>query len=508
MPRPLPETLAERSALREDFIARGYGDDGHLLYGRVTWNDSAGVARRTAITIEITDAFPFAPPKVRLDHGAPGSDPVPSTFHLETDDALCLFDADTTVEGAAWRQAALLERRIIGWFERAAAGWPGDDDCDLERYLPPSDHFITYDSTALAGLTGTFATSRSAIVTRITDRQLTPPKAGSRAQRKDRRSLAWVGDLGAVTRPIRSWSDLAEALGTDVAEAERHIRGGYVDLLVLRYSRGAVHGVLVLHAALEPGRIALHGCQGADTSLATRTLRAGAPAQVLAAQRIAIVGCGAVGSYIADLLFKAGAGRLTLIDPQELRPGNLVRHIASADDVGKPKVVAVRNHLVRTGLPVDDVKVRIVSVSTPHDAIDITRAHTVIIDATADARASALLTFAADDVGARLVAACLQREGGIARVDRWPLLAGEAHVPPVPEHVVEGVRERGCGDLVSLTPPHSVSTAATLAVRVVLDLLAPEQHLPATVLEVLTPQDDAPYDHVGRLSLAPSASAA
>jgi len=502
MPGPLPETLAERSALRESFIARGYTDDGDRLYGSVTWTDGAGIARRTAITIELTDAFPFGPPKVCLDSDATGSDPVPPTFHLETNNTLCLFDNDVPVEGAPWRGAELLEKRIGAWFAQVAAGWPGDEDCDLERYLTSAGLFITYDTSKLAGVTGTVATSRAPHLIRITDRQL-PPKPGSRAQRKDRRSLAWVGDLGPISQPIGSWTELTAALPAKAADLEQHIRGGYVDLLLLRYRRGTADGVIVVHAKVSPAGIELFGCEGADESLVTRTLRAGAPADWLATQRIAIVGCGAVGSYTADLLFKAGARRLTLIDPQRLRPGNLVRHIASADDAGRAKVIALGNHLARTGLPTKNVALRIESIRTPHDAIDVVREHTLVVDATADARASSLLTFAANDVGAKLVSVCLQREGGIARVDRWPLENGESHLPPVPEHAVDGVRERGCGDVVSLTPPHSVSTAATLASRVIIDRLAPVPMLAATVLEVLYPQPDAPYDRLGPVVAAP-----
>jgi hypothetical protein len=490
-------------------VARGYADDGDRLYGRVTWTDGNDITRRTAVTVELTDTFPFAPPKVRLDIDAVGSDAVPSSFHLETDGTLCLFEGDTPVEGAAWRDAERLEQHIVGWITQAAAGWPGDEDCDLERYLTPAGHFVTYDSNEITGITGTVATSRSPVLTHITGRPLPSPRPGSRAQRKDRRNLAWVGDLGDVTQPIRDWSDLATALTKDRRNVEQHIRGGYVDLLVLRYRRGAAVGVLIVQTKVTPTGILVYGCEGADESLDTRTLRAGAPAGLLTKQRIAVVGCGAVGSYIADLLFRAGALKLTLIDPQRLRPGNLIRHVASVDDVGKAKVIGVRNHLARTGLPIPDVRLLVGSIDSLRKAMDLVRDHTLVIDATADSRASSLLAFAADDRGGRLVAVCLQREGGIARVDRWPLTDGETHLPPVPEHVVDGVRERGCGDLVSLTPPHSVSTAANLAVRVLLDQLAQTQLLPATVVEVLRPQADAPYDKLGQVAPAGhSASAA
>lgn len=212
------------------------------------------------------------------------------------------------------------------------------------------------------------------------------------------------------------------------------------------------------------------------------------------------MGCGAVGGYIADLLFRAGARRLTLIDPQVLRPGNLVRHVAGEPAVGAAKVRAVTYALASTGLPTDQLVLKAEPISTPRQAVDLVSEHTLVVDATASSRASALLAFAADEVGGRLVSACLQREGAIVRVDRWPLGPGESHLPPVPESQPDGVRERGCGDLVSRTPPHAVALAASRAVQVIIDLLPGTPELPATVLEVLATQPDAPYDKVGFVS--------
>lgn len=52
--------------------------------------------------------------------------------------------------------------------------------------------------------------------------------------------------------------------------------------------------------------------------------------KTLAAKRIALVGCGTIGGYLADMLVKAGAGtsggQLTLVDSQALEPQNLGRH--------------------------------------------------------------------------------------------------------------------------------------------------------------------------------------
>lgn len=71
----------------------------------------------------------------------------------------------------------------------------------------------------------------------------------------------------------------------------------------------------------------------------------------LKGRRITLVGCGAIGGYLAQALVKLGAGTssgsLTLIDPDLLAPGNLGRHFLGMDSLYKPKAVALRETLIR-----------------------------------------------------------------------------------------------------------------------------------------------------------------
>lgn len=68
-------------------------------------------------------------------------------------------------------------------------------------------------------------------------------------------------------------------------------------------------------------------------------------------RRITLIGCGAIGGYLAQALVKlgagSGAGSLTLIDPDLLAPGNLGRHFLGMDSLYKPKVVALEEALAR-----------------------------------------------------------------------------------------------------------------------------------------------------------------
>ena len=83
----------------------------------------------------------------------------------------------------------------------------------------------------------------------------------------------------------------------------------------------------------------------------------GALAQ-LARMRIAVVGASGTGSLMAELLVRAGAGHITLIDPDTVRLENLNRILhATAEDArqGRLKVAVLKRALDALGLPTDVV---------------------------------------------------------------------------------------------------------------------------------------------------------
>jgi hypothetical protein len=66
----------------------------------------------------------------------------------------------------------------------------------------------------------------------------------------------------------------------------------------------------------------------------------------LAHRHVSVVGCGSFGSALADMLVRAGLGRLTLIDPDLLAIENVGRHVLTARDVGRPKADALAARLL------------------------------------------------------------------------------------------------------------------------------------------------------------------
>jgi hypothetical protein len=502
---------AERDAFRAALGGLGFADDGELLRGPVPWRHPDGRQLTATVDVRLDDRFPFAPPMVQVVDPGAGLE---LTFHREPNGMLCLWGSDEPVEAAPWRDPDRLRQRIGGWLAQTAPGWPGDQDCDLERYLPRDDRMVLYEREGLAGVTGCVRTSinrQAGTVTVTAERGRpwpSPPKA-KRGQPRRNQHLAWVADIGEPVRPIWDWDGLVAVLSSDGARFDQLVRLRAVEFVLLHYRRYGPPGALAL--ALDLRRPSadpvVRACESADTSIAARTLRAGPTAEELADRPVAIVGLGAVGSFLADSLYRSGLRRLTLVDPERLRPGNLIRHLAGDAFVGHPKVEAVKIQLSALGLDVTRVTCKATRIAMPAEAIDLLAEHELVVDATADARTTALLRWAAEQTGHPMVSVCLQREGVIARADRFPLGDGEQHLAPVPSLLGPALpRERGCGDPVSLTPPVAVRAAAELGCRLALDQLRDDRRLPATLLDVLVAQDDPPYDRLGLLTAVPGSA--
>jgi len=71
----------------------------------------------------------------------------------------------------------------------------------------------------------------------------------------------------------------------------------------------------------------------------------GALREVVRTKRIGIIGAGAVGSVLAELLVRAGLLCLEVVDNDAFEAGNLVRHTLTMDDVGSNKANALAERL-------------------------------------------------------------------------------------------------------------------------------------------------------------------
>lgn len=122
------------------------------------------------------------------------------------------------------------------------------------------------------------------------------------------------------------------------------------DIEALRKKEGSVKPSLVESAMKKrPTSFSFIRYVASDTQLATvvkRNMEDGAGS--LIGKRVALVGCGTIGSHLARQLVQLGAGCkavFDLIDPEILSASNIGRHVLDFRQIGQPKAEALTNEL-------------------------------------------------------------------------------------------------------------------------------------------------------------------
>jgi molybdopterin/thiamine biosynthesis adenylyltransferase len=120
----------------------------------------------------------------------------------------------------------------------------------------------------------------------------------------------------------------------------------------------------------------------------------------LVARKVALVGCGSLGSKLAVMLARSGVGKFLLIDDDVMLPDNLIRHELDWREIGAHKVAAVarRIQLVNPSAECQTRRDRIggqESSGSIETLISSLAECDLIVDATADARAVGYLDAAA-----------------------------------------------------------------------------------------------------------------
>jgi len=98
---------------------------------------------------------------------------------------------------------------------------------------------------------------------------------------------------------------------------------------------------------------------------------------------IAIVGAGALGSVVAELLVRMGLRHLKLIDQETLAAGNVVRHVLTLSDVDLYKADALRIRLLKLSPHVDVVTSPSRMPTTAPEVHTLLDPYDIVIDCTA-----------------------------------------------------------------------------------------------------------------------------
>ncbi|WP_041574180.1 ThiF family adenylyltransferase [Cellulomonas gilvus] len=394
---------------------------------------------------------------------------VSASWHLEPSGQMCLFEEADYTE-LPWADPGSFLDHLRAWLAADRSSWPDDPPAlDLDRYFDRSSHVLVYDLASLRA-----ATAQVVELTRRGDAIRVGPVAHRPTGRKAAstkwgKNRALILNLGPVDHPLRSIEQILEVAGGDAALIAQEIRRGVPELIFI-YERASRPGVLAVSLIERPGKLVAHRAAPEDTDAVM--LRSHPECHTLAGKVVTVVGVGAIGSTVADLLHRSGVGHLHLVDPDRLLPGNLVRHLCGHSQVGRPKPEAVRDTLLQVR-PLNPVQVTTGTdgVGSLADAVTLLESCDILVDATADSTASRLIQAASNAGAGRAISVAVLADGYAIRIDHWPAPPGGGLPMPDLPQVTPGVFEVGCSSPVSTTPPAAVWEAASVAARHTIDAL-------------------------------------
>jgi sulfur-carrier protein adenylyltransferase/sulfurtransferase len=211
--------------------------------------------------------------------------------------------------------------------------------------------------------------------------------------------------------------------------------------------------------------------------------------QALQGHKVAVVGCGSLGSKIAVMLARAGVGNFLLVDDDLLLPDNFVRHDLDWRDVGTHKAdsVAERIQLVNTAATCNVRKHRLggqESSGSVESLIESLSGYDLLVDATAEPAVFNYLSAAAA-VGKKPLLWAEIFGGGFGGL----IARHRPGIEPSPQSM-RGIIENWCADhgqpiarpakrydggpeLPSIADDADVSVIAAHTARMAIDLLIP-----------------------------------
>ena len=477
-----------RAAFCDQLLRLGFRPDGDGLYVGTPLGYPNSQLRPT-LEVELPDGFPFRPPFVRVRE----PELTARSWHLNLDDkgrgALCLWQHSGGLNDYPWADPLTLLDGVRVWLENDSLGWPDEPPIlDVQAYLPLAYDRLIVSPEHLSGREGALYVRRRFAYWDIWETTSSPD--GPRVAGALREPVQAVfAEMGRLDQPLRSVGEVTDLIpGHKRTELEGVLGSAGLAVLLARYQRGDNQGLLALQILSRAGERSMVAFRDVyELTPEILTLRSGPAAPLLASARIAVIGVGAIGSFLTEALVRCGARSISLYDSDDLAPGNCVRHLCGLQYAGLLKPLAVIEYLKARGLATGTSLRPEFSILTPEHAQAVFEAHDLVVDATANESATGMLIHEALSREARLVSVCVLGDGQFIRVDRWPLHGSERHAEPPDAAALRPsapMYESGCGDAVSPTPPYAPMKAAASACRVVIDLITHDTpDVPCTIVE-------------------------
>lgn len=189
----------------------------------------------------------------------------------------------------------------------------------------------------------------------------------------------FLKELSRVVPGSDSWKMITEALPGELRTANQHFfalnypsRSGGIEwlFLMLKYPSRASKGIARIESDLnrvikpefestEVSCIRVNSLQKENLWKRNQTVID----RTIQSKKLALIGLGALGSKIAELLAQAGVGQIKLCDLDVLKPVNVARHLGGISDFGMLKTDLVIKRLININPSLTFTKTDIISHS-------------------------------------------------------------------------------------------------------------------------------------------------
>lgn len=454
------------------------------------------LTQANTMSIRFVDGWPFQHPRLYVE----GLD----ERHVSAGGEVCLWRSGAVSD--EWLTLGGYLARIEEWVRRAKEGFHPEDfalDAHLSfgRVRPESLATVDLSKLRLDGSRGKHGVISGTWKKKVPVLEI---QAGGGARIGGR--WYYVGQVNAPPRNLAGVRALlSQSQRNNFDRRFRNVmKDGTPRLFLVAWDRELGREALVLLAERRDGEVVAEAIEVAPTDTDVLRLRAGPDVASLIAKSVLVFGVGAVGSRLALLLAQGGLGRSVIVDPERLRPGDVVRHAAGSWFVGQTKVEAV-DLLAFSQAPWAKVK-KVAGIAwNPEEIRSQIPKVDLVVDATGSASFTNMLSALCEQEAAPLLSVALYRAGSVGRVRRQGPgdtvitdRAGEERYPVIPPADEPLVFEAGCSSPINNASPIAVTAIAALAADVAVDYLTGRNLYPDEVIDIYRPLTEPPFEEIGR----------
>jgi len=448
--------------------------------------------------IHFIDGWPFRPPRLIVEDL--------NEWHVSPDGEICLWHLSD--DSGDWITYSGFLNRISEWVERASEGFQQQDFAlDAHRFFGQCN----VGAIATINMSKLGASRKNGSIGKISASWSKYAKilSISFSQTKDIKGRwYYVGQVQIPPRTLEGVRNLlSRAQKNNFDRRYKNVHSqGQTRLFVVVWDREFGREVLVLLAEKVSDDVRTNAIEVAPIDDEFLQMRAGSDVSKLSEKKIIIFGIGAIGSNVSVRLAESGAGQLTLVDDDHLRPGNVVRHAANSWFIGFYKVEAVSN-VIKARAPWTEIVSELSRPWHPDVIEQLITSKDMVLDTTGYASFTKLLSLICTERGVPLISASLFRSGAIARVRRQAFESdttitdrdNDPRYKVIPAGDEPLVFEPGCSSPIINASPTAVAAIAATTALVIIDCLTERHEYPEEVIEVFSSIESPPFDQIGRL---------